>query len=203
MYTQYRHIGNSERCHFTSRLQATDVALFVNTSRNSYLFHAVSCRSKRLALHLSIRRNSLGDVVNRYFGGDPGRRIRRREDRTTGPLSSSSSSRLVLPRRLRRSITLGYSRRFFSEGHDDKTQPRRCNAAELGQCEENERCFANISDQQGLCECQREFHSVNGKCVRVVTPSTVNIDLTTLKPEFKPESGGGGTSCMRRENGRP
>lgn len=84
-----------------------------------------------------------------------------------------------------------YRWRFFSEG-DDKTQPRRCDASDLGreQCGKNERCYANSSDQQALCECQRDFHLVNGECVRV-TPTAVTVDPTTdLKTESKPDSGG-------------
>lgn len=75
---------------------------------------------------------------------------------------------------------------------DDKTQPRRCDASDLGreQCGKNERCYANSSDQQALCECQRDFHLVNGECVRV-TPTAVTVDPTTdLKTESKPDSGG-------------
>ncbi|XP_014484012.1 PREDICTED: uncharacterized protein LOC106749256 [Dinoponera quadriceps] len=78
-----------------------------------------------------------------------------------------------------------------AEGQDDKTKLRKCNVGQLDreQCGKNERCRASGTDQQGQCECQLDFHSVNDKCVRII-PTAVNIDLTTVKPEFKPESGG-------------
>ncbi|EFN77540.1 uncharacterized protein LOC105189584 isoform X1 [Harpegnathos saltator] len=77
-----------------------------------------------------------------------------------------------------------------AEGQDDKTQPRKCSITDLShmQCGKHEKCRAN-GTEQGWCECQLGFHLVNGECVRV-TPTAANFDLTTVKPELKPESGG-------------
>ncbi|XP_025153059.1 uncharacterized protein LOC105189584 isoform X4 [Harpegnathos saltator] len=76
-----------------------------------------------------------------------------------------------------------------AEGQDDKTQPRKCSITDLShmQCGKHEKCRAN-GTEQGWCECQLGFHLVNGECVRV-TPTAANFDLTTVKPELKPESG--------------
>ncbi|XP_032683609.1 uncharacterized protein LOC116849981 [Odontomachus brunneus] len=79
-----------------------------------------------------------------------------------------------------------------AEGQDDKTQPRKCNITDLGsaQCGKNERCHASRADQQALCECKREYHLVNGECV-LITLTTANFDLATLKPRvLMSESGG-------------
>ncbi|KYQ53065.1 hypothetical protein ALC60_07793 [Trachymyrmex zeteki] len=40
-----------------------------------------------------------------------------------------------------------------------------------------------------MCECQRDFHFVDGECIRV-TFTMANVDVTTLKPEQRSESGG-------------
>ncbi|XP_020281331.1 uncharacterized protein LOC109853527 [Pseudomyrmex gracilis] len=68
-----------------------------------------------------------------------------------------------------------------------------CDAAELGktQCSKNQRCsqIVNANGQlSSVCVCQRNFHLVNDECVENKTASFA--DITTLKPEYKSESGG-------------
>ncbi|KYM98671.1 PREDICTED: uncharacterized protein LOC108777401 [Cyphomyrmex costatus] len=80
-------------------------------------------------------------------------------------------------------LTLGRA-----ESNDDIRTLKPCNTSELTeQCGKNQRCSVVSSGKQ-LCQCQRDFNFVNGECIRV--SSTTNVDVTTLKPEQRSESGG-------------
>lgn len=71
---------------------------------------------------------------------------------------------------------------------------KQCDITDLGssQCGENERCRFNQNSQQGICDCQIYFHSVNGKCVTIPSgPVDVGTTVSiTSKPQLQTESGG-------------
>ncbi|XP_018306585.1 uncharacterized protein [Mycetomoellerius zeteki] len=76
-----------------------------------------------------------------------------------------------------------------AESNDDVHTSKSCNTSELSeQCGKNQRCRV-ISNGKQMCECQRDFHFVDGECIRV-TFTMANVDVTTLKPEQRSESGG-------------
>lgn len=75
---------------------------------------------------------------------------------------------------------------------DDGTHLKSCDISALGsvQCGKNERCRVSSNGEKPQCECQRDFHLVNGECIRI-TSAAASVDVTTLKPDQKSESGGG------------
>ncbi|KAL6443755.1 hypothetical protein ACFW04_001681 [Cataglyphis niger] len=75
-------------------------------------------------------------------------------------------------------------------GSDDGTHLKLCDISALGnaQCGKNERCV-NSNGEKAYCECQRDFHLVNGECIRI-TSAAASVNATTLKPDHRSESGG-------------
>ncbi|XP_011870008.1 PREDICTED: uncharacterized protein LOC105563221 [Vollenhovia emeryi] len=73
---------------------------------------------------------------------------------------------------------------------DDKPHAKRtCNTSDLSeQCGKNQRCYQG-SDGQQFCDCQRDFYFAHGECIKI-TSTTATVDVTTLKPEQRSESGG-------------
>lgn len=73
---------------------------------------------------------------------------------------------------------------------DDGTHLKSCDISTLGnvQCGKNERCVTS-NGEKPQCKCQRDFHLVNGECIRI-TSAAASVDATTLKPEHRSESGG-------------
>lgn len=75
---------------------------------------------------------------------------------------------------------------------ENNTYPRRpCDTSELSgesTCGKNQRCIMSNNSQQSVCECIRGFYPVNNECVKIAP--TVIAGTTTLKPEYRPESGG-------------
>lgn len=113
-------------------------------------------------------------------------------------MSYMQAGRMLAPRLGRNSFlaihsSLMYWRRFFSES-DDGTHLKSCDISTLGnvQCGKNERCISSNSEKP-QCKCQRDFHLVNGECIRI-TSAAASVDATTLKPEHRSESGGTCTS---------
>ncbi|CAL1686887.1 unnamed protein product [Lasius platythorax] len=71
------------------------------------------------------------------------------------------------------------------------THLKECDASTLGsvQCGKNERCRVSSHGEKPQCECQLDFHLVNGECIRI-TSAAASVDATTLKPGVSSESGG-------------
>lgn len=76
-------------------------------------------------------------------------------------------------------------------GGDDGTHLKLCDvsALENTQCGKNERCRVSSNSEKAHCECQRDFHLVNGECIRI-TSAAASVDATTFKPDHRSESGG-------------
>lgn len=77
-----------------------------------------------------------------------------------------------------------------AESNDDAHTSKPCNTSDLTeQCGKNQRCRVTSNGKQ-MCECQRDFYFVDGECIRASTSTMTNVDVTTLKPEHRSESGG-------------
>lgn len=91
-------------------------------------------------------------------------------------------------------LVLGDSFIFFSE-NDNGTYLRSCDISNSNSaCGKNQRC--RMINNNSICDCVRGYHLVNGECV--MTTSTAIAESTTLKPEYRPESGGG--MCTLKRN---
>lgn len=68
-------------------------------------------------------------------------------------------------------------------------QSKQCDTHKgIEQCDTNERCAQNSTDEEPQCICKRGYERIAGVCTQ--EPTTVVISTTTVQPDLKHNSGG-------------